>query len=518
MIDRAVATRCWPIRIVWLLSLAVSAPACMTQSLALAQSSAASAADSHARASVRGERATLERATLELAEMAERKQWKQLQKCLDERSVTVAEVNTVQADGMSALLWSVWHDDTPTVGKLLEAGADPRGTNAFGVSALRMACINGNAKIAQLLIARDADCNETSRDGETMLMTACRTGNAEIVAQLLQQKVQIDAQERRGQTALMWAAAEGHATVVKQLIDAGADFRSATDSGFTPLLFSARQGHIAVAKTLVNAGADINEALKRAKGGSGKSPRIGTSPLIMAVENGHFELAVELLRLGADPNDERSGFTALHTLSWVRKPNRGDGDDGDPAPIGSGSTTSLQLVRALKESGANVNFQLSKGGSGKGQLSRKGATPLLLAAHADDLPFVKLLIELGADPTIPNADGCTALMAAAGIGVLAPGEEAGTEEEALATVEYLLSLGLSVNTVDENGETAMHGAAYKSLPKMVELLQARGANRELWNKKNKYGWTPMDIALGHRPGNFKPNEAVQRALRIALGE
>jgi hypothetical protein len=76
-----------------------------------------------------------------------------------------------------------------------------------------------------------------------------------------------------------------------------------------------------------------------------------------------------------------------------------------------------------------------------------------------------------------------------------------------------------VNTVDKNGETAMHGAAYKSLPKMVQLLADRGAKIETWNQKNKYGWTPLVIAEGFRPGNFKPSvetiEAIHRVMRTA---
>src|SRR5204862_7949040 len=103
----------------------------------------------------------------------------------------------------------------------------------------------------------------------------------------------------------------------------------------------------------------------------------GTSALILAVENGHFDLALALLEAGADPNDQRSGFTALHVLSWVRKPNRGDGDDGDPPPIGSGNLSSLQFVKKLVEHGADVNARLKRGASGRGVLRRTGATPFL---------------------------------------------------------------------------------------------------------------------------------------------
>lgn len=54
------------------------------------------------------------------------------------------------------------------------------------------------------------------------------------------------------------------------------------------------------------------------------------TPLLMAVENGHFELAINLVKAGADPNDLRGGYTALHNITWVRKPDHGEGEDGQP--------------------------------------------------------------------------------------------------------------------------------------------------------------------------------------------
>jgi ankyrin repeat protein len=129
---------------------------------------------------------------------------------------------------------------------------------------------------------------------------------------------------------------------------------------------------------------------------------------------------------------------------------------------------------------------------------------------------MKLLVELGADPLLPNSDGATPLMAAAGLGTLAPGEEAGTEEEVHDAVELALKLGNDINATDKNGETAMHGAAYKSAPKIVQLLADRGAKPEIWNRKNKWGWTPLDIAEGYRPGNFRPSAETVAALHHVL--
>lgn len=316
----------------------------------------------------------------------------------------------------------------------------------------------------------------------------------------------------------MWAAADGHAAVVELLFQAGGNVNARLNSGFTSLLFAAREGRMEVVRALLKAGGDPNDAIEAEKAG-GKSPRPGTSALLLAVENGHFELAIQLVKAGANPNDQRSGYTPLHTLTWVRKPNRGDGDDGQPPPDGSGNLTSLQFVRELVALGADVNARLERGASGRGKLSMTGATPFLLASRTADLSYMRLLVELGARPDVTNRDGCTPLMAAAGIGTLAPTEEAGTESEALDAVFYLLTLGADVNAVDENGETAMHGAAYKSLPKMVRLLAERGARIDIWNRKDKYGWTPLLIAEGFRPGNFKPSaetiEAIHDVMRAA---
>jgi ankyrin repeat protein len=425
-------------------------------------------------------------------------------------------VNAPQADGTTALHWAVFHEDSELVAKLIAAGAKIDSRNHFDVAPLSLACRNGDAATIQLLLDAGSDPNTVLPGKETALMTASRTGKLECVRLLVEHGAEIEAEERNDQTAIMWAAADGHTDVVKYLVEQGADFKKELASGFSPLMFAVRNGWPKVVRALIDAGADVNQQMNpKYKGG--RHPRRAMSALHLAIENGHYELAELLLELGADPNDQRCGFTPLHNLTWVRKPPRGDNVDGAPPPIGSGNMTSLEFIHVLVDHGADVNTRLKKGSSGRGKMAHKGATPFLFAARRDDVPMMKTLLELGADPTIPNAENCTPLMAAAGIGTLAPGEEAGTEEEALEAVELLLQLGANINHVDDNGETAMHGAAYKSLPRMVNLLAVRGADVNIWNRKNKYGWTPTLIAEGHRVGNFKPAattlNAVYRQLR-----
>lgn len=449
----------------------------------------------------------------QVANAAEAANWKDVERLVS-RGV---DVNLAQLDGMTALHWACYHDQPEITQLLLRAKADAGANNRYGVTPLALACTNGNAGIVEQLLTAGSDPNSTLRGGETALMTAARTGKPQVVNLLLQHGAEVNAREQRGQTSLMWAAAAGHPEVVKLLLAAKADAHKPLKSGFTPFFFAVRQGHQRVVDVFVAAGVDVRDVMKPEKT-SAKSVRNQTSALLLAVENGHFELASHLLDLGADPNDQRSGFSALHALTWVRKPNRGDGADGDPAPVGSGRLNSFDLVRDLVDHGADVNLRLQRGRSGRGHLNHRGATPLLLAAKTNDVPYIQLLLELGANAKLTNHDASTPLMAAAGVGTRAPGEEAGTEDEAVATVKLLLAKGADLNAVDRNGETAMHGAAYKSLPQVVLLLNQHGARIEVWNQPNKYGWTPHLIAEGHRPGNFKPSAETLNAIRRVMRE
>lgn len=452
-----------------------------------------------------------ERGAAPVADAAERQDGKRVRLLLEQG----ADVDAAQPDGATALHWAAYLDDLETARRLIAAGANVRLANHYGVKPLSLACVTGNGALVRLLLDAGADPNTALPGGETALMTAARTGKLEPVNWLLARGAQVNAKEQHGQTALMWAAAEGHADVVQALVEAGADFQTPLPSGFTPLLFAAREGRTEVVKVLLRAGAEVNQATRPERSAS-RAPAPGTSPLILAVENGHFELAVVLLDAGADPDDQRSGFTPLHTVTWVRKPNRGDGEDGDPPPTGSGNLDSLDLVRALVAQGADVNARLERGRSGPGVFALRGATPLLMAAMTADVPLMQTLVELGADPQIQNAEHATLLMAAAGLGTLAPGEVAGTEPEALEAVRLAMEWGADVNAVDDNGETAMHGAAYKSFPAVVQYLAEHGANIDVWNRPNKHGWTPLLIAEGYRPGNFKPSADTVAAIHAAM--
>ena len=149
----------------------------------------------------------------------------------------------------------------------------------------------------------------------------------------------------------MWAAAEGHAAVVQALIAAGADVRTRLPSGFTPLLFAVREGRPrssaccsrpAPTSTRRSRSTAPAARLRRppAAGGHQRAAARGDERALRA--------GAELLDAGANPNADLTGYTVLHAITVVRKPGVGD---NDPAPEGSGRTSSLELVKKLAAQG-----------------------------------------------------------------------------------------------------------------------------------------------------------------------
>jgi ankyrin repeat protein len=475
------------------------------------------------------------------------------------------DVNLRAVDGSTALHWAANREDVKIVDMLLRAGADVKATNRHGVSALSLAAVKGNAAIIELLLKAGADPNTALPEGETVLMTAARTGRLDAVNVLLERGANVQAKEKvREQTALMWAAAQGHTDVVQLLIRAGADTRArskpsppvtgrlggaapkAYDStgfgapgdrrapapapkstpaahepnaadtadapverpampagpGLSAYLFAVRAGHSGAAMALLESGVDVNDTLSD-----------GTSALNVAIVNGHYDLAKQLIDKGANPNAASQGWTALHQIVLSRRPSL---FRPYPFPVPHGTISDLELMTALIDHGANVNAVTTKAPrDGIRSVGKKiGATPFFFAAKGADLEAMRLLVSRGADPMKPNDEKTTPLMVAAGVGIWRIGESPGSNEEALAAVKYLVSLGGDVKTIDLNGETAVHGAAHRGSPELIEYLFERGANLDL---TNKMGWTPLTIAGGVYYPNLYEHYPEADAMLKKLG-
>jgi uncharacterized protein len=420
-----------------------------------------------------------------------------------------ADVNVPEADGTTALHWAVRQDDRDMADRLIKAGANVKAANRYGVTPLYLACVNGSAPMIAKLLEAGADANAATTEGETALMTVARTGNVEAAKVLLAHGADVNSKEQwRQQTPLMWAVAESHPEMAQELIAHGADVnarqvewhweRQVTKEprekwmplgGLTPLLFAARQGCVECARVLVKAGADINAT----------DPN-DISPMVMALINGHYDFAAFLLDKGADPNiADETGRTPLyaavddHTMPESNLPAPREIDD---------NLTSMDVIKALLAHGANVNAQLKKQTPYRTKVDRgadtmltTGTTPLLRAAKAGDTEVMQVLLAKGADVKLTTKFGMTPVMAAAGLGTKeedTTGRKK-TQAEAIASIKLCLDAGADVNAVNNQGDTALHGAAQKGFDEVVQFLADHGAKLDV---KDKRGHTPLDAAMG----------------------
>jgi ankyrin repeat protein len=436
-----------------------------------------------------------------------------------------AQASSAEADGTTALHWAVRHDDAELVDRLLAAGADPKVANRYGVTPLKLATQNGSAAVVERLLEAGASAAEVGIEGETVLMTAARTGDVATLRVLLTNGAEVDARESwHGQTALMWAAAQCHPGAIRELVAHGADVNARSNveewerqrsaeprdkwlppGGLTPLLFAAREGCVAAVPVLLELGAEIDTT----------TPDDITAPII-ALINGHYDVAYALIEAGANPNlvdyTGRSALYAAVDFNTMPESNR-------PAPyVLDNEHTALDVARLLLERGADPNVTLNRGAPYRAKIDRGndgmlagGATPLLRAAKAGDLAAVKLLVAHDADPALaPPRSRIDPLMAAAGLGS-AEQDTAGrykTEEQAIATIEYLIGLGLDVNATDSHGRTAVHGAALQGYNEVIRYLAAQGAALDV---EDRSGHSPLDTALGLAGGfGFTGQEGVVR--------
>ena len=436
------------------------------------------------------------------------------------------DVNAKSPDGATALQWAVHSDQELMVELLLEVGADVGITNRYGVSAASLAAENGNSIILTHLLEAGSNPEQTMPGGETLLMTAARTGTPETVRTLLSYGANPNRRETtRGQTALMWAAANNNAAAIQLLAEHGADIDAKTDNpsrradspfayapptGFSPLMFAVRAGHIEATRALLDAGAEVDDTVSD-----------GQSALVVAAANANWELATYLLDRGADATAAEAGWNALHQAVRTRRMNLAF---GTPGPFASGTLDSIDLMRKLLKAGVNVNARMTRNGMRDGQrnrFNRLGATAFMLAAKVTDVEAMRLLLEAGADPTVPTADGTTPLMVAAGLHIWNPGEDGGSftgqEEEVLEAVRMCLEGGNDINAQNYRGETALHGVGFRGVNIVLDYLVKQGANLATLTHD---GWSALAIARGLSYTDFYKSQLhtaarLEELMRVA---
>lgn len=266
--------------------------------------------------------------------------------------------------------------------------------------------------------------------------------------------------------------------------------------GLTPLIYAAREGCLECARLLVEAGADVNE-----------QSNYGWTALLTATNNRWYELGTYLIGQGADVNiANMGGMTPLYLATDNRNIEGGD------YPVPSADMDDLQYIRLLLESGADPNHQVASDTETRTIFTMQwffetGATALVRAAQSGDTDLMRLLLEFGADPLVPTAYGDTALSAAAGIGWVEGVTYEWSPEENLEAVEMLLDLGADPNAANEDGRTPLMGAAMKGRIEVIEALVAAGARLDTRDKGSRdtdktgsqlagHTWQAIDYADG----------------------
>jgi RNA polymerase sigma factor (sigma-70 family) len=161
-----------------------------------------------------------------------------------------------------------------------------------------------------------------------------------------------------------------------------------------------------------------------------------------AARRGDEALVVELIRDYYGPNNPDRGASALAWAAWLndadalkllldRRVKVNAGDNEGRTALHEAARWGGHLVKPLLEHGADVNAR-----------TKKGVTPVMAAAAAEQPEALRLMLEKDADVNARDDEGKTPLMYAA-------------ENGRLANAKALLAEGANVRLKDKNGKTAL---------------------------------------------------------------
>ena len=350
------------------------------------------------------------------------------------------------------LIRAAWANDVDAARDLIERGADVNAKDATEQSAYLIATSEGFSELLRLTLDHGADVASLDSYRGTGLIRAAERGHADIVGELIQRGVDIDHVNRLGWTglheALVFAERAGgeargderdYVDTVRVLVAAGGDvtLRSRRDDR-SPLELARESGLDAQAELIdaatsqgrvsraeanrrlldAAAGDDADAAALALRGGAELEARNdrGQTPLLVAAAADSTQVARLLTYLGADPDavDDRSdtpwlvtGVTGSVQMLEILLP-------ADPDLTATNRFGGLSPIPAAERGHVDYLRRVVRTEVDLDHVNDLGWTALLEAVILGDggerhQQVVKILLDAGADPAIPDADGVTAL-------------------------------------------------------------------------------------------------------------
>ncbi|MDR2215792.1 MAG: ankyrin repeat domain-containing protein [Nevskiaceae bacterium] len=385
-------------------------------------------------------------------------------KLLIERGADVAAIERFR--DQDALMWAAGTNQPDIVDLLLAHGAkknvnlhakaddwarqqtsEPRAQYSSrqtgGLTALLYATRSGCLRCAQALVAAGADVNRPNPDGITPLLNALDNKRFDVAMFLLDKGANPHVWDMNGRTPI-YTAIDMHSFRGNDGFSRGAGrngFPAAEGEADKPVV--SQTTAMDVVQRLLGMGVDVNHQLTRKRPygvGRGRfqdyDMRGGVGPLFVATLSLDAEAMQVLLQHGAEVDLKNvMQMTPLMIASGMR----GTGRPGATVAEGDPQTAMIKSIDLLLDAGADINARVTNSRTHTAKImayvqgrDQEGRTALFAAAESGSDKVVKHLLERGADPTIRDATGMTALDAARARPPTGPGAGRNAEASAAA--------------------------------------------------------------------------------------